>query len=63
MFGIAVLKGVLIMTDLEKEVIEMMKNYHDPEEALMIATSIVIELLKQHESDHEPSVACLQAIS
>ena len=51
------------MTELEKEVIEMMKNYHDPEEALMIATSIVIELLKQHESDHEPSVACLQAIS
>jgi hypothetical protein len=38
------------MTDNEKELIELIRQNNKPEEALLVATNIIIDFLKQHES-------------
>ena len=48
------------MTENEKELIKMIRENDNPGEALMTATAIILDYLKQHESSEVPSVACLQ---
>ena len=55
--------GIKIMTDNEKELINLIRENDNPEQALMTATVIIIDFLKQHESCQEASVAYLQALA
>ena len=51
MFGIAILKGVIMMmTENERELINMIRENDNPEEALMTASLIILGFLKQLES-------------
>ena len=50
------------MTDNEKELINMIRENDNPEEALMTAAVIILGFLKQHESNLIPSVAYPQAL-
>jgi hypothetical protein len=50
------------MTDNEKELINMIRENDNPEEALMTAAVIILGFLKQHESFVEQAPACLQAL-
>lgn len=47
------------MTDNECELIQMIRENDNPEQALHTAVSIIIDFLKQHELSEEPSVAVL----
>jgi hypothetical protein len=38
------------MTENEKELIEIIRQSNKPEEALLVATNLIINYLKQHES-------------
>ena len=49
------------MTDNEKELINMIRENDNPEQALMTAAVIILGVLKQHESNSIPSAAYLQA--
>lgn len=51
------------MTDNEKELINLIRENDNPEQALMTATVIILDFLKQHESCQEASVAYLQALA
>ena len=51
------------MTDNEKELIRVIRENDNPEQALMTATAIILDFLKQHESYQVASVACLQALA
>ena len=51
------------MTENEKELIKLIRENDNPEQALMTATAIILDFLKQHESYQEASVACLQALA
>lgn len=51
------------MTENEKELIKMIRENDNPEQALMSAAVIIFDFLKQHESYQEASVACLQALA
>ena len=44
------------MTDNEKELISLIRENDNPEEALMTAAVIIIGFLKQHESSEERDV-------
>ena len=48
------------MTEYELELIRIIRNEEHPEQALMVAASIIIDFLKQHESSEAPSACCLQ---
>ena len=48
------------MTDNEKELITIIRENDNPEEALMTAAVIILGFLKQHESSEEPSPAYLR---
>ena len=48
------------MTDNEKELINMIRENDNPEEALMTAAVIILGFLKQHESFVEQAPAYLQ---
>lgn len=48
------------MTENEKELIKMIRANDNVEQALVTATVIILDFLKQHESSQEPSVASLQ---
>ena len=48
------------MTDNEIELIRMIRTNKDPEQALLTATSIILDYLKQHESCQAPTVASPQ---
>jgi hypothetical protein len=50
------------MTDNEKELINMIRENDNPEEALMTATVIILGFLKQHESFVEQAPVFLQAL-
>ena len=52
-------KGNTIMTDNEYELIKMIRENDNPEEALMTAAKIIIDFLKQHESSVEQAVVVL----
>lgn len=51
------------MTENEKELIKLIRENENPEEALMTATVIILDYLKQHESSEVASVACLQGLA
>ena len=51
------------MTDNEMELIKLIRENDNPEQALMTATVIILGFLKQHESSEEQVPACLQALS
>lgn len=50
------------MTENEKELINIIRENDNPEEALMTAAVIILGFLKQHESFQEASSVCLQAL-
>jgi hypothetical protein len=56
-------RGIIIMTDNEKELIRIIRENDNPERALMTATVIVLGFLKQHGSSEEPSAAALRVLS
>ena len=50
------------MTDNEKELINMIRENDNPEQALMTATVIIIDFLKQHELSEVQAPAYLQVL-
>lgn len=48
------------MTDNEKELIKLIRENDNPEQALMTATVIILNYLKQHESSQIQVPAYLQ---
>lgn len=48
------------MTKQELDLLEMIRNNKNPEQALLIAFNIILEYLKQHESSEERDSVCLQ---
>ena len=55
-------KGKRVMTDNEKELIKLIRENDNWEQALMTATVIIIDFLTQHESSGEQAPVCLQAL-
>ena len=49
------------MTDNESELIRIIRENDNPEEALMTAAVLILGFLKQHESSAVQAPACLQA--
>ena len=54
--------GTKVMTDNEKELINMIRENDNPEDALMTAAVIILGFLKQHESSVVQVPAYLQAL-
>ena len=50
------------MTDNERELIKLIRENDNPEQALMTATVMILGFLKQHESSQEASSVYLQAL-
>ena len=48
------------MTDNEMELIKIIRENDNPEQALMAATVIILGFLKQHESSEAPEPVYLQ---
>ena len=48
------------MTENEKELIKIIRENTNPEQALMTATVIILGFLKQHESFEVQAPACLR---
>jgi len=55
-------RGYKIMTDNEKELIDIIRENDNPEQALMTAAVIIIGFLKQHESSEVQAVAYLREL-
>lgn len=51
------------MTDYEKELLYIIQNHDDPEQALEIATRTIIAFLEQHEPFQEPSFVYSPALA
>ena len=51
------------MTDHEKELIKLIRENDNPEQALMTATVIILGFLKQHESSEVQVPASLQGFA
>ena len=51
------------MTENEKELINMIRENDNPEQALMTATVIILGFLKQHESSEVQESAVLRVLS
>lgn len=54
-------RGIKIMTDHEQELIKIIRENDNPEQALMTAAVIILNFLKQHESSVVQAPAYLQA--
>jgi hypothetical protein len=50
------------MTENEKELIRIIRENDNPEQALMAASVIILDFLKQHESSVVQVPVCLQAL-
>lgn len=50
------------MTDNGRELINVIRESEDPEQALITATAIILAFLKQLESNSKPIVACLREL-
>lgn len=46
------------MTDNEMELIRIIRECKDQEQALITATAIILDFLKQHGSSEEQAVVC-----
>ena len=51
------------MTENEKELINMIRENDNPEQALMAATVIILGYLKQLESSEVQAAACLRELA
>lgn len=51
------------MTNYEKELIHIIRNNSNPEQAIITATAIILDFLKQHESFEEQAAVYLQELS
>lgn len=47
------------MTDNKMELIKLILENDNPEQALMLANAIILDALKQHEAPEEQAVACI----
>lgn len=57
------MKGEMkIMTERAKELIKLIRENDNPEQALMTAAVIILGFLKQHESSEEQDPVCLQVL-
>ena len=52
-----------MMTDKELELLYIISNHDDPEQALKIAIKTIIEFLEQPESYQAPFVVCSPALA
>ena len=50
------------MTENEKELIRLIRENDNPEQALVTASVIILDFLKQHESSVVQVPVCLQAL-
>ena len=57
------LKGVCLVCENELELIKLIRENDNPERALMVAATIILGYLKQHESSEEPVAVDLQALA
>ena len=48
------------MTENEKELIKLIRENDNSEQALLTATAIILDFLKQHESFEVQAPVCLQ---
>ena len=63
MFVLLITKGELSkMTENEKELIKLIRENDNPEQALMTAAVIILGFLKQHESSEVQAPVCLQVL-
>lgn len=51
------------MTENEKELLNIIRTHDNPEQALEIATRIILSFVEPHESSQEQSAACQQALA
>ena len=51
------------MTDHEKELIKLIRENDNPEQALMKVAVIILDFLKQHESSEEQAPASLRELA
>lgn len=56
-------EGITMMTENELELIRIIRENDCPEKAIMIATAIIIDFLKPHESSEGQAAACLPELS
>ena len=56
-------RRIKIMTENEKELIKLIRENDNPEQALMTAAVIILGFLKQHESSEEQALACLPVLA
>ena len=50
------------MTENERELIKLLRENDNPEQALMTAAVIILGYLKQHESSEEQAAVCLPVL-
>jgi hypothetical protein len=50
------------LNESNMELIKLIRENDNPEQALMTATLVILDYLKQHESSEEPSVADLRVL-
>ena len=55
-------RGIIIMTDNEKELIRIIRENDNPEKALMTATVIMLDFLTQLGSFEVQAPACLSVL-
>jgi hypothetical protein len=48
-------EGDITMTDTEKKLLDLVRESGDPEQAILIAISVVLDYLSQHGSSQAPS--------
>ena len=51
------------MTENEKQLIDLIRENENSEQAIITATAIIIDFLKQHESSEGQAAACLRESS
>ena len=50
------------MSENNIELIKLVRENNDPEQALLTATLVILGYLTQHESSEEPSAVCLPVL-
>lgn len=50
------------MTDSEQQLIKLIRENDNPEQALMTAAVVILGFLKQHESSEEQAAVCLPVL-
>ena len=50
------------MTENNIELINIIRENDNPEQAILTATAIILDFLKQHESSEVQAAVCLQAL-